>query len=206
MNAESKDIEMLERAILTEARDDADQLRAEAKEKADSIRKRAEEEAQSERRAILERAEQDAERLRSQGAATAQLKARSLELSGRERLLERVFSVAKERLPDIQERADYDEIIGMLVREALTELKVKKAQVRADELTQKSLKKGALHEISRELNGEFALGDMLEEGRGIVVEAGEGKLHYDNTLETRLSRLQNTLRSSVYQILTGEKQ
>ena len=37
MNTQVQDIEMLERAILTEARDEAEQIKAEAKEKADAI-------------------------------------------------------------------------------------------------------------------------------------------------------------------------
>ena len=79
-----------------------------------------------------------------------------------------------------------------------------KAEVRADEATQKSLKK-SLDEISKELNGDFTIGSVLEEGTGILVDAADGKIHYDNTLETRLSRLQGTLRSSVYQMLIGDK-
>jgi len=206
MNTEVQNIEMLERAILTEAREKADQIRAEAKEKVDAIRKRAQERAEAERKAILERARQDAERLRGQAIATAQLKARSLELARREQLLDRVFKAAKEKLPELQKRPDYDQIAAMLLREALTQLKVKKAEIGADEITQKPLKKGALDEISKELNGEFKISGTLEEGHGVIVDAADGKLHYDNTLETRLSRLQGALRSSVYQVLMGEKQ
>jgi len=44
----------------------------------------------------------------------------------------------------------------------------------------------------------------LEEGRGVVIDAADGRLHYDNTLETRLQRLQSTLRASVYKMLMGE--
>jgi len=206
MNTDVKDIETLERAILTEVRDEAEHIKAEAKEKADAIRKRAQEQAESERKVILDRAKQDADRLQGQAVATAQLKARSVQLSSREQLLDRVFESVKEKLPHIQKRPDYDTIAALLLREALTQLKVNKAQIRADEATQKSLKKGALEQISKELNVEFTLGDVLEEGIGVVVDAGDGKLHYDNTLETRLNRLQNTLRSAVYQMLTGEKQ
>ena len=205
MKTETQDIEMLARAILTEAREEADQLKADAQEKADAIRKRAQEQADAERKAILDRAQEDAERLRSQSLATAQLKARSTRLTHREQLLDRVFKAVQEKLAEVRNRADYDEIVAMLLREALTQLKVDKAIVRADETTQKVLKKGALREISRELNGEFKDGDVLEEGTGIVVDAADGKLHYDNTLETRLRRLQGTLRSAVYQMLTGEK-
>jgi V/A-type H+-transporting ATPase subunit E len=205
MKTEAQDIEMLERAILTEVRENAEQLKAESKEKVDAIRKRAQERAEAERNAILERARQDAERLRGQAIATAQLKARSLELARREQLLDRVFKAVKEKLPEIQKRPDYDQIAAMLLREALTQLTVKTAEIKADEITQKSLKKGALDEISRELNGEFTIAGGLEEGRGVVVDAAEGKLHYDNTLETRLNRLQGELRSSVHKMLMGEK-
>jgi V/A-type H+/Na+-transporting ATPase subunit E len=205
MKTETQDIEMLERAILTEARDEAEQIKAEAKEKADAIRQRAQGQAEAERKAILDRAREDAERIRGQAVATAQLKSRSLQLAHREQLLERVFKAVKEQLPHVQKRPDYDEIATMLLREAITQLRVNKADVRADETSQKSLK-NALKELSKELNGEFNIGDALEEGTGIVVDAAEGKLHYDNTLETRLNRLQSTLRSSVYQMLTGEKQ
>ncbi len=62
-----------------------------------------------------------------------------------------------------------------------------------------------MNEFSKELNAELTIGNVLEEGTGVVVDAADGKLHYDNSLETRLNRLQSTLRSSVYQILTGEK-
>lgn len=206
MKTEAQDIEMLERAILAEVRDEAEQIKAEAKEKVEVVHKRAQEQAEEERKAILARAREDAERLRSQAIATAQLKARSVELAHREQLLERVFKSVREKLPDVQKRPDYDQIAAMLLREALSQLKVNKAEVRADEASQKSLNKGALAEISRELNGEFAMAGALEEGRGVVVDAADGKLHYDNTLETRLRRLQGTLRSSVYQLLIGEKQ
>lgn len=205
MNTGAQEIEMLARAILTEARDEADQIKADAKEKADAIRRRAQEQAEAERKAILDRARQEAERLRGQAVATAQLKARSSQLTHREQLLERVFKAVQEKLTDVQNRPDYDAITAMLLREALSELRVDAAQVRADETTQKVLKKGVLREISKDLNVEFKDGDVLEEGTGIVVDANDGKVHYDNTLETRLRRLQGVLRSSVYQVLTGEK-
>jgi vacuolar-type H+-ATPase subunit E/Vma4 len=205
MKTEVEEIDMLERAILTEARDEADQIKAEAKEKVDAIRKRAQEQAEAERKTILDRARQDAERLRSQAVATAQLKARSSQLAHREQLFDRVFKTVKEKLSDVQKRPDYDQIAAMLLREALTQLRVNKAEVRGDETTQRSIQKSALEEISRELNGQFTIGSVLEEGTGIAVDAADGKIYYDNTLETRLSRLQSTLRASVYKVLIGEK-
>jgi len=205
MNTQVEDIEMLERAILSEARDEADQIKAEAKEKVDAIRKRAQERAEAEGRAILDAARQDVERLRGQAVATAQLKARSAQLAHREQLLDRVFKTVKEKLPEVQKRPDYDQIAAMLLREALVQLRVNKAEIRADKVTQNSLEKSALGEISQELKGQFTMGPALEEGIGVIVNAADGKLHYDNTLETRLNRLQSTLRASVNKVLLGEK-
>lgn len=204
MNTDVENIQMLERAILGEARDAAEQVKAEAKQKADAIRKRAQEQAEQESKSILDLARQDVDRLRGQAVATAQMKARSVQLAHREQLLDRVFKAVKERLPEIQKRPDYDEIAAMLLREALVQLRVNQAEIRADQVTQKSVQK-ALDKISNELKGKFTTAATLEEGNGIVVDAADGKLHYDNTLETRLDRLQGTLRASVYKILTGEK-
>lgn len=205
MKTEVEDIEMLERAILSEARDKAEQIKAEAKEKVDAVRKRAQERAEAEQREILDKAQQDADRLRSQAAATAQLKSRSTQLAHREQLLDRAFKAVREKLPEVQKRPDYDQIAALLLREALVQLRVNKAEIRADKITQSSLEKGALAEISKELKGQFTMGAPLEEGTGVVVNAADGKLNYDNTLETRLNRLQGTLRASVYKLLMGEQ-
>jgi V/A-type H+-transporting ATPase subunit E len=205
MKTEVEDIEMLQRAILSEARDEAEQIKAEAKEKADAIRKRAQEQAEQERKAILDLANQDVERLRGQAVATGQLKARSSQLASREQLLDRVFKTVKEKLPDVQKRSDYDQIAALLLREALVQLRVNKAEIRADKLTKNILEKSALGDISKELKGQFTMADALDEGMGVIVDAADGKLHYDNTLETRLDRLQGELRATVYKILNGEK-
>lgn len=201
MNSVEQDIELLARAIMVEAREEAEHLHAEAKEKAEAIRKRAQKEAESERNAILARAKEDADRLRSQSSATSQLKSRSMQLEQREKILNEVFDEVRKQLSSVKDRSDYSEIAAMLTREALTELKATEAEVQADESTQKALKLDAL---SKELNGEFVFGKKLEEGTGVMVNAAGGKLHYDNTLETRLTRLQGSLRSSVYKLLMGE--
>ena len=201
MNSVEQDIELLARAIMVEAREEAEHLHAEAKEKAETIRMRAQKEAESERNAILARAKEDADRLRSQSSATSQLKARSMQLEQREKILNEVFDEVRTKLGSVKDRSDYAEIASMLAHEALTQLKASEAEVQADEATQKALQ---LDAISKELNGKFTFGKKLEEGTGVVVNAAGGKLHYDNTLETRLSRLQGSLRSSVYKLLMGE--
>ncbi len=203
--ATEENIEPLTRAIMKEAEVDAQQIRDEAKGRADEIRQRARDEAEKTRREILDRAQQEADRARSQTLASAQLKARTMQLEHREKLLDRVFQAAKEKLGEIEKRPDYDQLAAQLLREALTQLRVNKAEIHADPATRQLLERKALQEISSELQGQYTLADNLEEGRGVVVDAADGRLHYDNTLETRLQRLQSSLRASVYKVLMGEQ-
>ncbi len=204
MNTETEEIDRLARAILAEAREESDGIRAQGREKAEAIKRQAQQEAGSVRKSILERANQDAERLRGQVVATAQLQARSNQLGSREKLLERVFLEVRKRLDAITKRPDYDAIATQLLREALVELRVARAEIHADDVTRKALMRGGLDEVARELKGQYTFGDPLQEGTGIVVTASNGKVQYDNTLETRLHRLQGTLRSSVYKVLMGD--
>ncbi len=205
MKSDDENIEALSHAILRDAQEEAGQVQEQARAKADAIRQRAQEQAESERQVILERARQEAERLRSQVVATAQLKARTLQLEYREKLLDKVFEAARQKLPSMKKRSDYGQIAARLLREALTQLNATSAVVRADETALKSLNVQTLEQFSNGLNAHISLGQPLEEGAGIVVDTSDGRLHYDNTLETRLSRLQSALRASVYQVLMGEK-
>jgi vacuolar-type H+-ATPase subunit E/Vma4 len=205
MNTETEDIDRLARAILAEAREESEEIRGQARKSAEAIKSRAQEEAAAVRKSILERANQDAERLRGQTMATSQLQARSTQLADREKLLELVFSEVHKRLDVVTKRPDYDAIATRMLREALMELRIDKAEIRADDSTRKALMKGGLDEVAKERKGQYTFGAPLQEGTGVVVTAPNGKLQYDNTLETRLSRLQGTLRSSVYKVLMGEK-
>jgi V/A-type H+-transporting ATPase subunit E len=204
MKPEDETIDTLARAILRDAHDEADQIQTEGKAKADEIRAKAQAEAEQVRKEILDHARQEAERLRSQVIASAQLKARTLQLEHREKLLERVFKAARDRLPGLQKRSDYPQIAAFLLSEAVKQLSASDAELRADAVTQKSLN-SSLESLSKDLAVKLAVKDALEEGVGVIVDAADGHLHYDNTLETRLDRMKTSLRSPVYQVLMGEK-
>jgi len=204
MKSVDESIETLSRAILSEANAEAEQIKNDARARADAIRQQAEKQAAAERAEILRRAEQEAERIRSQALATTQLKARTQQLDHREKLLENVFQTAYKQLPTVEQWGDYEEIALGLLREAVVQLRSKRAHVRADKVVLKMLENGVLEKISAELNVPLKLGTPLHKGTGVVVETPDGHINYDNTLETRLARLQNSLRSPVYHILMGE--
>ncbi len=197
-------MDLLSEAVLSEARSEAEKILAEARVSAEKIQREAQEQADGEYKAIIERAEQNAERIRRQSIASAQLNARTLQLAQREKLLMKVFDAANQQLSSIQQWSDYGEISKSLLREALTNLNAKSVQVHADETAQKFFTDQVLKKLAGELKMELRLGEPLIGFTGVIIEAEDGRLRYDNTLETRLSRLQASLRTSVYHVLMGE--
>jgi V/A-type H+-transporting ATPase subunit E len=204
MRTLEENIEMLSRSILSDANGEAEEILAEAAAKADAIRAHAQQQADAERAGILEHASREAERIRSQVVATTQLKTRTMTLEHREKLLDRVFKAAREQLPSLEQWSDYKAIALRLLREALVQLKANEVIIHADANTTKLITEKVLKELSEELKLSLTLGKPLEKGTGVVVESADGHLNYDNTLETRLGRLQNQLRSPVYHLLMGE--
>lgn len=199
-----ENIKVLSRAVLNDVQGSAEQILAQAKTKAEGIRQQAQEQAEAERAKIMEQASVEAERVRSQVVATSQLKARTKLLEQREKLLEEVFDTAKQRLPSVLRGSDYEKTAQRLFREALLQLGADTAIVRADEETLKSLTTSILEDMSKETQVQIQLGDPLEKGLGVIAETEDGHRQYDNTLETRLKRMQDTLRTSVNRILMGE--
>lgn len=194
----------LSRAVLSDVRAEAEQIKADARAKAEAIRQRAQEQAEAEREKNLEHAHQEADRIRSQAIAAAQLKARTLQLERREKLLNEVFDAARQRLPMVQQWTDYEQIVRQLAREAMEHLGAETVRIRADELAQAVLADGVLAEIAKESGVQLQLGEPLERGTGVIAETVDGHRQYDNTLEARLSRWQDALRSPVYHLLMGK--
>jgi V/A-type H+-transporting ATPase subunit E len=204
MKSTEESIQALSRAVLSEAHAEADRILADARARADATRQRAQEQAAAERTETLARASQEAERIRQQVIATTQLKARTMQLERREKLLDSTFEAVRQQLPAAPQWADYDRIVRDLLREALTHLGADAARVRADQQTQALLTDHMLADISDELGMQVQLGAPLKQGTGVIVETVDGHRQYDNTLEARLGRLRNSLRSAMYRLLMGE--
>ncbi|PKN97938.1 MAG: hypothetical protein CVU43_16710 [Chloroflexi bacterium HGW-Chloroflexi-5] len=197
-------IQRLSREIIQQAEADAEKILSDAKVKADEIRNQAQATMDGEKKRILEQAKNDADRIRGQAIATAQLKARTLILESREKLLVEVFESSKGKIPAIQKWNDYPAIVETLALEAVQQLAVNKVILHADKVTHDLLKESVLKIISTKFDGTIELGEPLKKGTGIIAETIDGHLNYDNTFETRLRRLENELRSPVYHLLMGE--
>ena len=203
MNTEEESIQALSRAVMTEARAEAEHSLAEARQKADAIRSESQTQAAAERARILANANQEAARLRSQALAAAQLKARTLQLEQRELLLNAVFEQAMQQIPALQKNAEYKNISMSLLKEALEHLGSDSALIQSDSCTQELLSP-LLESISKETGVKLELGQPLTQALGLIVQTPDGHRQYDNTLQTRLKRMQDALRNPVYRLLMGE--
>lgn len=197
-------LDRLSKEIFTQAESETSQILAEAKEKAEQIRKRARQEAADEKARILDQAKRDGERLRSQAIATTQMKARTMQLESREKLLADVFTSAHEKLSSVPQRNDYEAIVKKLILEAVAQLESKEIKISADKVTGRLITDKMLEELTAEFSGKIELAASLDKGTGIIAATKNGHLTYDNLLETRLEHLENELRSPVYHVLMGE--
>jgi len=204
MTSVEESMQALSRAVLAEARAEAEQILADARSKVEAIRQRAQEQAEIESEQILERAREEAASIRSQCIAATELEARTLRLERREKLLNNVFDAVEQRLSAVQQWTDYSQIVRQLAKEAVAQLGAPSARIRADERTQAILADGMLAEIAGQLGGELELGEPRQRGTGVSAETVDGHRQYDNTLEARLSRLRSGLRAPVYHLLMGE--
>jgi vacuolar-type H+-ATPase subunit E/Vma4 len=200
------DIRSLGTVITSEARQDAAKITAETESHVETIKRQALEQADTEREAILKQAREKAEMLQSQAVTSAQLEAQTLKLERREALLARVMSEARHGLAGVTEWPDYVNVVRRLIREGAESLGVESLVIQADETTRHLLDGSVLTDLQEDLSVQLELGEPLERGTGVVLVTADGHRRYDNTLETRLGRMEAALRSPVYHILMGEAQ
>jgi vacuolar-type H+-ATPase subunit E/Vma4 len=195
----------LEQAIMQEAKADVDHILNDAQTQTLRIKQQAQAEADAQSEAILQNAREKVAAQQQQSDARARQEAQMLKLRRREQLLERVFTAAQERLASIPERPDHAQIGHRLVREAVKRLAVDEIIVRTDGGTWENLDEETLKKLGEELGVHLIPGERLSHGTGVVLETPSGHRYYDNTLETRLERIKDTLRAPVYRILMAQE-
>lgn len=201
----TENINQFEQAIIMTAQNEASQLLSETENKAASLLKEAEKESHTEANLIIHHAERKAELLRSQAAAKARLAAQMLKLRRREELLEQAFNAAHDQLKTVASWPYYAQITRRLIHESIIHLgSPPELLIHADTATQRILTSEVLADLSQEFNIKLHIGDTLTEHVGVVLQTPDKHRRYDNTLQARLTRMKNTLRSDVYHILVGE--
>ena len=202
---EGMGLEALTSAILDDARGDAARIVSMAKAEAELNLRNVREEAAVAGQELLERAGREAEQIRRQGIAAANMDAQALILSRREKVLTSILEGARERLKAAPQWSGYDEIVRCLLIEAAKAVDADEMVVRGDAPALQILGQGMLAELEETIGARLHLQDPLEDRAGVIVETTDGRRRYNNTLEARLSRQWDFLRGAVYRILVGER-
>jgi len=194
----------LTRSILDEAKSDVEKIQAEAKQKESEILKRGKLQAEQLHTEILEKARRDAELRKEERLAEITVKARVEAYERREQLLEATFEAVRKRLPRVPDEPGYLDALMDLMREAIQQLQSEKAILRFDAASRKLTGEEAINELGAEFGVELMIGEDLSEDIGVVAQDEKGHRIFENTLEKRLERQMERLRTTVFSILIGE--
>ena len=194
----------LTRSILDEAKSDVEKIQAEAQQKESEILKRGKLQAEQLRTEILEKARRDAELRKEERLAEITVKARVEAYERREQLLEATFEAVRKRLPRVPDEPGYLDALMDLMREAIQQLQSEKAILRFDAASRKLIGEEAINELGAEFGVALSIGEDLSEVIGVVAQDEKGHRIFENTLEMRLERQIERLRTTVFSILIGE--
>ena len=198
-------IEDLSRAIIEEAHADAEMLKSVAKLKVNVVLEAGQKQAEKIRTEILENAKLEAERLKEERLAEVAIKAKIEWLEKREELLETVFRTVRLRCKSLLESDEYPQALQGLIMDAVGQLQSNQVWLHLDSASRSLLDEKSLDVISESLGVEMHVGDDLTDSIGVIAKDALGHRIFDNTLETRLNRQMESLRSDVYKILMGEE-
>ena len=203
-------------------------IEAEAEKEISEILLKAQAEADKIRKAAQEKAEREAERILSNGKRVASLEGQRIiaetridvrrkKMDAQEEAIAASFKEAKKVLEELAEKGKrdnlvYKDIMFDLIASASEVVAGNKLELVFNQRDSKTFNKEMLREASelvKKRSGRdisLALTDeTIQYLGGVVVRDMEKQVEVDNTLETRLSRLKESIRVDVAKILFGDR-
>ena len=203
-------------------------IEAEAEKEISEILLKAQAEADKIRKAAQEKAEREAERILSNGKRVASLEGQRIiaetridvrrkKMDAQEEAIAASFEEAKKALAELAEKGKrdnlvYKDIMFDLIASASEVVAGNKLELVFNQRDSKTFNKEMLREASelvKKRSGRdisLALTDeTIQYLGGVVVRDMEKQVEVDNTLETRLNRLKESIRVDVAKILFGDR-
>jgi vacuolar-type H+-ATPase subunit E/Vma4 len=194
--------------ILVSAQDEAEKIISQAQSRAQSRKEAAHKQVES---LSLEREKQlSAERKRQTKRSDQKISSekRRRELQLRDRFMTEALAKTKETLIAMTQKPEYNDVLadwvveavlGLGVSEVVVNGRVREREIMSQEWLkkqEKTLKETYGHNVTLELSGEPALLQA-----GVIAGEKEGRLVYNNQVETRILRKQSDLRKVIYEEL-----
>ncbi|MDY6865339.1 MAG: V-type ATP synthase subunit E family protein [Halobacteriota archaeon] len=204
--------------ITKKIRDDSDKIAAdiisEANAKAEKIIEEARSEAEKRKKVILSDGEKQAILKKQRIIADAKLKSKKIEWGAKEELISEVMANSKEGLMNIKEAGhsgkSYSEILLKLIKEASINSGGGDLEVILSTGDRGYVSEGEVTNLAKEIEevvgGECKISLSSEERPGLggpTIKAESKHIEVNNTLEERIDRFSDSLRTEITQILFG---
>jgi V/A-type H+-transporting ATPase subunit E len=210
-------IEKIVSYIQAEAAKQISEILGEAQTEADKIKKAAQEKVEREADKILLDGKRAASLEEQRMLAEKRIQVRRKRMDAQEEAIDSSFAEARKVLEELTEKGKrdnlaYKDILFNLIVSASEAVAGKKLELVLNQRDRKSFKEEMLAEITREVGkrtGRDMSLDLADEPAqflgGVVVRDLENSVEVDHTLETKLSRLRESMRVEVAQILFGDR-
>jgi vacuolar-type H+-ATPase subunit E/Vma4 len=196
-------LEGIANEVLSDIQKEAETLILQAQKEAKEILKAAKVESDKIYTMILSETMAKASLEKRKIESTADVEARNRFLQVKEEIVELSFVKAQEKLNEfVQDEDEYFDFLVRSIEEAAVKIGEEQLIVQVNSRDKDWLSKGNLNSLSKKLNLSFELAvETLSCIGGSKVQAIDGKLVYDNTLENRFHLLKPTLRIEAAKIL-----
>jgi len=198
--------------IVQMAETEVHKVTSEAEKEAEKLRKEAAQKAASEAQDIINRGTQEAKREKQRIIADARLKAKRRKMSMQEHLMQESFEQASNYLKELFSKGknaeyNYDTIITSFIKEAAEIIGDHSLKLSVNERDRKRLQP-LLPQISEKVSqalGKKVMLTILDKTisslGGVSVTSEDGTVGVDNTIESRMSRFNEGLKTEATKIL-----
>lgn len=159
---------------------------------------------------ILKDAREKAELIKKKIFSSLNLEKKKITLKTRKEIIEKVLEETRLKFEEFRNTSDYRNFLKNLVVEGVLGLGENEVVVAIGKQDLHFLQENTLKEITKHFAGigksikiEVSKRDNM--GQGVIVEAKSGRSLFDNTISSRIRRLENELRVIIRDVLFGEQ-
>jgi V/A-type H+/Na+-transporting ATPase subunit E len=192
--------------VLGDVQKEAEALILGAEKEAKKTLRAAKSQADQDYQTFVGQAKVKAEAEQRRIASLTEVEIRNRLLNAKEELVDKAFETAVCKLIDFVETPKYHDYLLRLIEEAAEKVGSKNLILQANAKDKEWLTQEHLQSLCKKLHIEIKLSEEPEICiGGCKVQSEDGKVTYDNTIDSRLQELKPTLRTEVAKIMFEEE-
>jgi len=210
----AKDKEALISGIEADANTEVESILAEARKQADEKRKYSAQKVESILAEARQKAQEQAQKIKDRIIADAELEVKRRFLRLRDTIMHDIIEKVKARLNAMIHEANYRDVLVNWITESAIGLDVESAEISAspkellliDDKLLSKVKDKIGKQTSKQITLALSNASSLE-SQGVVLTSSDGRIAFNNQVETRLLRKQREIRTMIYnELFTEDKE